>query len=1743
MSLLKNLFLFSVLFIFIGMQSNAQPGKNKYDAAWKKVEGIIEKGLPKSALEEVRKIYAWAKTDRSDAQLIKAAWYLGSLQQETRENSELLAIAEIEKELSTAKEPVASVFKSMLAGMYLNYYQKHRWELYSRTETRDFKKEDIATWSAGDFHARISSLFLQSIQAEKLLQSTRVDAFDPVIVAGNTRHLRPTLYDLLAHRALSYFENDEREITKPAYAFEIDKASAFDPAADFIHAKFPSKDTASLKHKALLTWQKLIAFHINDANPSALIDADLKRISFVKNNSTHPDKDAYYFNAINHIANQYGNAPAASQAWYLVAEWYEQNASRYKAYGDSTHRMARVKAKEILERILLQKDSSEGKINAFNLLQQVRQPSLEFQVEQVNIPEQPFRSLFTYRNLNRVYLRLVRVTDQMKDNIVNSYDEKFWPAVLSAPVFKSWEQALPGSSDMQTHSAEIKIDALPVGDYILIASGDRDFTPGKAVLGAGRFYVSRISYVSQAGNYFVLDRDNGQPLAGASVQVWESYYDYKTSKYTRRETKKFITDKNGWFKFEIESKDRSRTPVYTFDIRHKTDRLFTDRSGYDYYDYNTPRQEKPEIKNAIFMFLDRAIYRPGQEVFFKGIVLRLDPESRQNTVQPEYETTVILKDANYKDIDSIKVRTNEFGSFTAKFRLPESGLNGQFTLVTRSGNGNASFNVEEYKRPKFFVDFDPVKGTYRVDDTIRVTGFAKAYAGNNIDGAQVKYRVVRRARFPYPWYFKRGWLPQILPQEIANGIVTTDKDGKFQVSFPAIPDRTVDRKMDPVFDYVVYADVTDINGETRSGEKSISAGYKSLLLKATIPTAITPDSLRSLNIRTENMNGDFEPATVKVVMTKLRAEQRLIRDRYWERPDQFGMSKEEYVRNFPNDEYDNETDYSNWQRGEIELTRTDSTTKDGTWTLGGKQIPSGIYLVEISTVDKDGNAIKDEQYVEVYDPKNRVLSHPEYLWTGSKETTVEPGGAARIDLGTSAGEVFIIHQVIRQHWLHRDKPEFSFIELNNEKRTFTLPVKESDRGGFGAGWMFIKNNRVYQVNETIGVPWTNKELEIEYITFRDKTLPGSEEKWKLRITGYKKEIAAAELLASMYDASLDQFVTHNWYAPSVWPTYGPPTSWNTNDNFKESQSVGRGMESEEYKSLDKRYDRFFWDHDFRIYDTRITLRGARNYKNADLQSAPMAEVANAVPVAGKKDEGETGGFAEEDKAAPGNASNEGAVIRKNFNETAFFFPDLRTDEHGAIEFSFTIPEALTKWKFMALAHTKDGAFGSSTKEIVTQKELMVQPNAPRFLREGDKMEFSSKIVNLSTAEMTGTVEFRLFDAETMEPVDGAFRSMVANQYFTVAAGQSEVVKFPIEVPYLFNRALVWRIVAKSGNYSDGEENILPVLTNRMLVTETIPLHMRGTGTRVFNFDKLLASGNSETLQHHAFTLEYTSNPAWFAVQALPYLADHPNESAEQQWNRYFANSLAAYIAGSSPRIREVFERWRITDTAALVSNLQKNQELKSVLLEETPWVLQAKNETEQKRNIALLFDMVKMSAQLNISFEKLKQMQSSNGGFVWFTGGPDDRYITQYIVSGIGHLQKLGGILPGQQEKLRSILNSAIPYLDRKIKEDYDELIKSKTDLKKHNPGYHTIQYLYARSFFKDRKIAPASQAAYDYFRGRAQQSWTTESKYMQGMTALFLYRTGDEKTPAAILRSLSETAIVHEELGMYWKDQRAHGC
>ncbi len=1707
---------------------------NDYKADWKKVEDFEKKGLTKSALAEVMKIFDAAGVAGNDAQQIKAAMYQMKYRNMVEENNRENNIFYVDTLIAKTKAPAKNILQSMQASMFLTYKQQNRYRLYNRTALVEENSKDINTWSLQKLNATISALLKASFSNESLLKSTQLNGLDAIIEKGNSRYLRPTLYDFLAHRALEYFMNTENDVSSPSFKFILNDERIFAPAKSFVNVKFTTADTASLYYNALLLMQDLLRFHLYDAKPDAFLDVDLLRLAFANEHGVITNKNKLYEAALKSIEENHSNHPATAQAMYLRASIYYNDGQAYNPKTNPVAQFQLKKAKELLEQAIAKFPKSEGGINAHNLLQQINRPYINMETEKVNVPGQPFRSLVKYKNTPVIYLRIIKTSWQEVKKSTYENDEDYWQTLVNKKPLKSWTVALPDAKDFQQHSAEIKIDSLPVGTYFILASIKPDFSFANNVLARQLSHVSHISYIYNNQNeLYILNRDNGLPLANATLQMWQSKYNYSKRNYEEVKKENYTSDKNGLIKVKINREDYN----YYMQVKYSGDELFT---GDTYYHYGYDGYERKAVQKT-FLFTDRSIYRPGQRVFFKGIMIISEANNKNHSVLANKITTAILYDVNNQKQGSIQLRTNEYGSYNGTFTLPQGVLNGQFYIQDSVTRSTQYFSVEEYKRPKFLVEIKKPEGTYRVNDSITITGNAKAYAGNNIDGAAVTYRVVRKVRYPV-WWLGRIWPPYggREEMEITNGVTTTNATGDFKITFKAIPDEIVDKKAQPVFYYEVSADVTDINGETRSGNVSVAVSYQALQLSIDAPSTLPADSIKNIKISSTNINGIFEKATVNVQVFKLISPNKIYRNRYWEEPDQFVMSKENFTKDFPYDAYADEDKMEKWGIGEKVISVTDTTSKLSTINYQLSTLFPGWYKIVAVTKDKYGEEVRSEKYIQLTSTVGNKIYEPLTFNINVKNT--EPGQNVNYSMQTGFENAWLIHTVSRMG----DKNVYSFETLSNSALNKTLNVSEEDRGGISLGAVFIKHNRVYKYNENIAVPWTNKQLNISYETYRDKTLPGSEEKWKIKISGAKGEKVAAEALLSMYDASLDQFKPQSWQSlQSLWPTILNAVRWTT-PTFTSLQSEERSFLEEKNINLpEKTYDALVNNGWNEGYYGGIRLRG-------ESSMAPMAnqqrEVAMDEAVVTSALAGKVAGVqinVEKDKrsldtaiVAPKPTAPANNSIRKNFNETAFFFPTLNTDANGNIEFSFTIPEALTTWKMMSLAHTKELASGYAEKTVITQKPLMVQPNAPRFLREGDQMEFSAKIVNLSGSKVTGIAQLELFDAATNKPVDGMFKNLTTKQNFIIPAGESYAVKFPITISYSFNSALTYRIKASSNDlsFSDGEEAALPVLTNRMLVTETLPLNIRNTTTKMFRFDKLLSAGNSGSLTHQALTVEFTSNPAWYAVQALPYLMEYPYECAEQNFNRYYANVLASFISNSTPKIKAVFEKWKTMDTAALLSNLQKNEELKNALLQETPWVLQAQNETQQKKNIALLFDMVKLSQQKASSINKLKEMQSSNGGFTWFKGGPDDRYITQYILSGIGHLKKLNALNAEDLVMLKPIIDKALPYLDARLKDEYDNLIRYKVKLDQNNLSSTAIQYLYMRSFFTE-PVTSTAKTAYNYYSSQSAKYWLSQSKYMQGMIALALHRQQNTSVPKAIIESLKQNAITNEEMGMYWKE------
>jgi hypothetical protein len=1749
-------------------RSQTSPGG--YAQKWKVVDSLMDKkGLTQSALREVNGIYTLARQEKNQPQMIRALVYRLTLQQVTSEDAGISSIKALQMELETSGQPERSILQNILAGVYLDYLQNHRWEISGRINTSPSPGADITAWSVDDLDRHIRDLYLASLKDEDLLAQTMVSAYQPIVIPGNTPGLRPTLFDLMAHAALDYFKNGESITGSYTTPLEVDDPFVFADAETFAGHRFAGSDSLSPAFRAIPVFQRLIRRHLGDKIPNALLDLDIERIGLARSIYTSVDRDEQYLKSLSRITDRYGSIPAADQAWYLQADAY---------FGPGTgglDSLGNCKARAICEKVVARKDSSEGWANCRGLLHRILVQELDLQTEKVNVPDRPIRALVTWRNFTQLYFRIVRMDEDTRlfFSARNILDSDYLPRLYRMPAYRSLARELPDTRDYLEHRVEIGLGPLPPGDYMLLGCTDSSWSRRSGVLAAGQFSVSLITFMSLGDDYFVLNRETGRPIAAATVQSWNRVrQDGKPADLKKRES--YTTDENGHFLMKAVMVGDYKP--WLLEISIPGDHLFPFQGFYHYSIDRTPAGQDDKASyernnRNFYFFTDRSIYRPGQTVFFKGIVVTKDFDTHRAKPAAGDSSRLFLFNANNEKIDSLVLVTNEFGSYHAQFRLPQGQLNGKFRIGDDAGHSSQRFSVEEYKRPKFVVDFEKPKDRYRVGDSIRVTGTARGYAGNAVDQGKVKYSI-KRVNNPGIW--KQPWVgrPYYEPVTIARGTTVTHADGKFTVVFPALPDLRISRTPDARFEYTISADVTDIDGETRSGSIRITAGYTALQLSLYVPGGekLAADSLRTIVVNASNMSDEPVAAVVHLAIYPLIAPQRLIRERLWPAPDRWVMTEKEWLDSFPLDEYRQETRKENWERGArlwdtaVDIVAQGTRAGEAIINLPAGKLGPGWYAIEAQATDVDGQPVKMVSYEGLYDGQTGRPANPQFVWDLPNPPQAEPGKTVTTATGSSAN-VYVIRTLQRQST--SQAKAFSHLTLQGEMKTTPWTITDADRGSFTVLDAWVRDNRLYTHRAFVWVPWTNKQLDIRYASFRNKSEPGSAEKWEMRIRGYKGEQVSAEVLTAMYDASLEQFASQSWTMPPLYRIFYAGEDWNDGYNFNIARLEHRDFNQYDPVYIFRVYDRLA--HPGEVGNVRKLMVNYRRYRLVNVQQVrglPSTTIANSGEMLVRGEDAAdvapragAAAFASDStvfdldapvhrklpKEPPPANPSPAAQPRRDFRETAFFLPDLRTDSAGNVSFSFTMPEAVTSWKWMTLAHTRDLAFGYGEKTVVTQKELMVQPNAPRFLREGDRMELPVKVVNLTDSELTGQISLELTDPTTGQTADGWFTNRQANQYFTVAARQSAVVGFPLDIPYQYSRPLTYKVVAQAGAYSDGEEATLPVVSNRILVTESLPLNMPGDGTRHFSFDKLLASGGSETLNHHALTVEFTANPAWYAVQSLPYLMEYPHECSEQVFERVYANALASHIAGASPRLQAAFEKWRTTDTAQLLSNLQKNPELKSVLLEETPWVMEGKSEAQQKKNLALLFDMHRMSTGLQSAADRLVKMQSEDGAFPWWSGGPESRHITQYILTGIGHLQHLKAMSPELAGKLDSIVRAALPYLDAQIKRDYDreraaEPKGAPTHVSADLISPTAVHYLYMRSFFPERGLPGTAFAAVNYYRKKAQQGWLKCTPYLQGMIALALYRTGDVATAKDIIASLKQNAIRDEERGMYWKGMEA---
>ena len=1275
-----------------------------------------------------------------------------------------------------------------------------------------------------------------------------------------------------------------------------------------------------------------------------------------------------------------------------------------------------------------------------------------------------------YKNLTGITLQLYKVnlpvTSAVLQNRTTHFESKY------ARLQREEHFSLKPTTDYLNVDTTLTIQAPQAGIYFLKAVPD-----GKKGVSDGTLMnVTALKTIYRplpdgTLELVVVDAVSGQPVSEAEVTI----YTEKGGGYSPQQT--YQADKQGTLKLDFLNSNK-----YWYNAHTAADNAMPILNLWknDYYYKESKRKE------VLQLFTDRSIYRPGQTVYVSGLAYEMEKDSTRVLTDKKY--TVSLYDANNNETGKVEVRTNGFGSFSGQFVLPSPCLTGYFSL--RAADTSVSFKVEEYKRPTFDVTFEPVKVEYQVGDSIEVVGMAKTFAGAPVQNARVHYNISRS--YAWVWRFMgRGsarW----------EGEAMTDADGKFSV--PVHFEIDSDRRESPLwyYTYNIQADVTDGAGETQQANLSLPLGSTSMVLNMdNLPDNLVKE--KKLEIKLTAMNLSGEPVDTPVTYQVVEMEEQ-----------KDGQEKE----------------------GRKVLTGTVEANKsfvpEAIYAL-----PSGNYRLKLSAKDTQGRECTASKNFLLFSLNDKRPPFVITDWFYQDGLEFDAASPATVYIGSSEKNVYLLYDVFAGN----KRLESKRIELSDSVVSFRFPYKKEYGDGILVSMAFVKDGRLYSHNARIMKPAPEKKLQLKWTTFRDKLRSGQQEEWKLTVLYPDGSPAEAEMLATMYDASLDKIYSAHKLDFGVDFHYVVPlTYWNT--SYMRNAYLYVDFPLKRLRAVPLEYSELIIPSTGRMEamvvgyggSPRATLAGALKIRGRSAANAVMNQEAVTDMVL-QEEMVETSAQEKAEMGSSEELAETGDIqIRENFAETAFFYPQLRTNEKGEVSISFVLPESLTRWKFMGLAHTRNVDYGKIEATATASKEFMLQPNMPRFVRVGDKANIAASLMNLSDKGVKGTVRMELFNPET----EKVFYSQ--KQKFDVKGGETGHVNFTFEVSDKY-AVMACRMVADGDTFSDGEQRYIPVLTDKQWVTETVPLNVNGEGAHIFSLENLF-NKHSKTASEQRLTVEFTAHPAWYAVQALPVVAHPQNEDALSWATAYYAHSLAAYIVKENPRIKQVFDSWKAQGGTkeTFMSNLQKNQELKNILLAETPWLAEATNEAEQKQRIATLFDLNTMNSQLAVSVEKLGELQNADGAWSWYKGMQGSRYVTTQVMEMLVRLNALTH--QDADSRMQPMIQKGFEYLGKQAAEEYKSMKEAeKKGAVGLRPSEQVLRYLYICVL--DGK-APVDKKVNQYFIDKLSGEGKELTIYGKALGAIILQQAGKVAEAKLFMQSLMEYSVVTDEMGRYFDTPKA---
>ena len=1701
MNIQKLIILFSLLISISSFGQVKEPTLNSNPL--EKVDELIKVRQPNAAQEQLWLVIEKAKKDEDHATLMKSFPYFNLLLAPLDMDERAALYFKI---LKSAKElPVPSNSIAQLQMIQEMAYNQYSWFNYNHLKIYDSINMSIDS-------VRHQFILENIQQLEKRLKGLNMfgfQSFEEVLIQQEDSLNRfQSLSDYLAYQLIQLYQSPiimHGGILKTA---ESDQSEWYAKSNDFTKQKFEKEN---LTEAVLNLYQTL---ERNNANaPDYLSTAVHQRLHYLKttfnNNEVINNAWQEQFDAFKETSARSKFLFEISKNQYLEGrEYHFKNNPDVEGLIKSSY--------EALKEELSLFPKNDFRYDISSLIKIIENKEFTFSIPDVYSLHKQIPLLITHKNYSNQTIRVYKIEDfdplareSLKDYALKN----------KLTLINTVDLSLKNKNLFQERSTELLLGEISTaGQYFIIASDHKksllELASSDSLWNAEsfistQFTISNISTTSSNFNsdytVLVLDQKTGEPVQNAEVSLY--YTDYRRDKGPIL-LKKGKTNKEGMYSHALGD---NRRIIYT--VKHENSILYGD--SYTYREIKSAKVEKVEL------FTDRSVYRPGQTVYFKGIAF----EGRENDfkVLAKKKLTVTLKDASHQEVYRSTFITNEFGSIDGSIQLPESTSLGSFTLgatieglFTNVYGSSTQFLVEEYKRPTFEIKLNQPKEEAKLDEIVSVTGNAVAFAGFPITNAQVSYTVYRK--------WNRFWRYYYAPTSgdlLKEGELKSDQNGEFKIDFLAATDPNAVKNA--YYSYELKVKVTDLSGETHEQTLSLNLSTIGLSMQVNAANRFFTHNKEYAVIEVVNLAGVKQSEYNGIVQVYKKASSPQFLNRIWNKAEVSEFDDKEFSALFPNMKRDD----ADTEKEELIKTvsfKTGDSLKLNNW-INNQQ---GNYVLKFYALTKEGDSLKAEHTLEVIDVKDREVPSHIALWTFTSAENVEVGNSVDFQVGSSFKNAKALVSFYRKGELISQE----WVSLKNRySKCYT--VQESDRGVLTFDVILFNNGVFYSESRNVNVPFSNKKLNIATSTFRDLLQPGQKEQWSFTIKDENKSFVKAELAAAMYDASLDQFRGHSW---GFFPYYGriQYRGWSKDWSRIISFMTTPGMPWELNRILNQDNYRFN-QQDFRRFrgnDFKTTASYSMSIQRKEGGRAEdvveLEEVSVSHDSEGNiSDENESMASPEGERTE--NTEQLSVTPRTNFNETAFFYPTIYSNDSNEYVLNFTLPESLTKWKLLMLGHNKELQIGAFQKEIIAQKELMVTANAPRFVRQGDAFDFSAKVVNLTKEEQTVEVFLKLEN-----PMNGEVLNLIGRQplskMVTIVAGGSEEVVWNLNVGD--QEVIQYTITASNESFNDGERNVIPVLSNRVLITETDHVILRKPGISVHEFDAF-KNQNSPTLDNKSYTIEYTDNLAWNAVLALPYLSKENGQSVTGLINSYYANAIAENVVNTNPQIQTIFNQWKSKTPDVFLSELEKNEELKTILLNETPWVMDAQNETEQRRRIGQLFELNQLRNNQQSILNEIKKRQNSDGGFGWFGGGKSNAYITQNVLTRLGQLERLGISIEGE----RALIQNAERFLTQFHVEKYNKQIKDK---KGYSISAIDVYWLYSRTFFNSNKSTQIDEVV-NYYKNQLKKDWTRFSPYEQSMIGIYFQSEGITKESELIYASLKDRAKKNTHLGMYWVENSGY--